>query len=323
VGRISDIFGRRWIFIGGAALGVIGSIVSATAQSISTLIGGMTLIGISASTQLSYYYVMGELVPMRYRLAGNSFVYIFQLPGTGVAPVIANCFILYHPSVGWRGCYYILIAVNTLALICWVLFYHPPTFHMKHGNDRMIKYIKEFDYVGTVLYTGGLVSILSKTPDFYSYLQLIFVMGLNWGGNAYEWSSAHVITAIVVGFFALVAFVLWKCFVPLREPLVNMHFFRNRGWVAATIISGLCASIFYAFAIVWPQMVGIMYGASSGPMGAAWLSSLVGMTIVLGEIVGGFSAKAIRHLKYQCMASMVIGGILFACTSTSAFSSPN
>jgi MFS family permease len=64
IGRVSDIFGRRWVFIGGAAMGVIGSIVCATAQNINSLIGGTTIISIGAATQLSYYYVMGELVLM-------------------------------------------------------------------------------------------------------------------------------------------------------------------------------------------------------------------------------------------------------------------
>lgn len=59
------------------------------------------------------------------------------------------------------GCYYLLIGVNAVALACWVLFYYPPDFHMKHGNDKIIEYVKNFDYVGTILYTGGLVSCQS------------------------------------------------------------------------------------------------------------------------------------------------------------------
>ncbi|CRK13284.1 hypothetical protein BN1723_017335, partial [Verticillium longisporum] len=61
IGRVSDIFGRRYMFVGGAALGVIGSIVCAVAPDVPTLIGGMTIIGVAAATQLSYFYVMGEL----------------------------------------------------------------------------------------------------------------------------------------------------------------------------------------------------------------------------------------------------------------------
>jgi hypothetical protein len=293
--------------------------VCATAQDINSLIGGTAIIGISAATQLSYYYVMGELVPMKYRLAGNAFCYLFTIPGSGIAPAVAHAFILYHPDVSWRGCYYILIAVNSLALLCWVLFYHPPTFRMKHGDDEMITYVKKFDYVGTVFYTGGLVR--SHADCYVFYLQstdetkLILLMGLNWGGSVWPWASAHVIATIVVGFVALCLFVLWESYAKLTEPLVPMHLFKNGPWNAATLVSGLGASIYYAFAIVWPQMVTVLYSDDGSPMDGPWLSSIVGMCIIVGEIVGGFSAKSIGHIKYQTSSSLLIGGIFFACKS--------
>jgi len=54
VGRLTDIFGRRWFFIGGGILAVLGSIVCATAPNINALIAGETLLGLAASVQLSY-----------------------------------------------------------------------------------------------------------------------------------------------------------------------------------------------------------------------------------------------------------------------------
>lgn len=156
IGRVTDIFGRRWVFVGGAFLGIVGSVVCATAQSVNSLIGGMTIIGIAAATQLSYYYVMGELVPMKYRLAGNAFCYSLTIPGSGLAPVVSHAFLQYHPGVGWRGPYYVLVGVNTVSFLCWFFFYHPPTFRMKHGEKAsVVKYVRDFDYVGTVVYTAA------------------------------------------------------------------------------------------------------------------------------------------------------------------------
>ncbi|KIW03066.1 uncharacterized protein PV09_05715 [Verruconis gallopava] len=301
VGRISDIFGRRYMFIGGALVALVGSIVCSRAMSVPELIGGMTLIGIGASTQLSYYFVMGELVPMRYRLAGNAAVYVSQIPGSGIAPVVATAFVKYQPAVGWRGCYYLLIAVNAVALACWVFFYFPPNFHMKHGNAKIFDYIRKFDYVGTILYTGGL---------------LILLMGLNWGGQLYAWNSSHVVATIVVGAVSLIVFVLWETFMKLEEPLVPMYVFDNRGWICATLISGIGASMYYAFAIVWPSAVNILYADATSPIGAAWMSSIVGLLIVIGEIVGGFAAKTIMHIKWQITVSVFLGGLFFACVAT-------
>lgn len=44
-GRLSDIFGRRYFFIAGAVLLIIGSIVSATGQSIDQMIAGGAIFG--------------------------------------------------------------------------------------------------------------------------------------------------------------------------------------------------------------------------------------------------------------------------------------
>lgn len=54
VGRLTDIFGRRWFFIIGNAIATLGSIVCATAPSVTALIAGETLVGVGASVQLSY-----------------------------------------------------------------------------------------------------------------------------------------------------------------------------------------------------------------------------------------------------------------------------
>ncbi|OAA60363.1 Fungal trichothecene efflux pump [Niveomyces insectorum RCEF 264] len=300
IGRVSDIFGRRWVFIGGAAFGLVGSIVAATAQNVGALIAGSTIIGIGASAQLSYYYVMGEIVPMEYRFAGNGFLYFFCIPGSGVAPVIGQAFIT-HYSVSWRGVYYILIGVNGLGLLCWVLFYHPPTFEMKHRNASKMEFVKHFDYIGTVLYLGGL---------------LIFVLGLSWGGVVYPWKSGYVIGTLVAGAVGLIVLGFWETFMPLKEPLIRVRYFRNVRWSAAVVVSGLGASMYYALALIWPQMVGVLYAGGSSTTNG-WLSSLIGLGIIAGQAIGGCAAKYIRHFKLQCTVTLILSGIFFACMATS------
>lgn len=81
---------------------MVGCIVAATASSIKILIGGMVLIALGASTQLSFGFVSNELVPMRYRFFCNSWLYLWTLPISGFGPAVSQAFILYTP-VGWRG----------------------------------------------------------------------------------------------------------------------------------------------------------------------------------------------------------------------------
>jgi hypothetical protein len=137
-------------------------------------------------------------------------------------------------------------------------------------------------------------------------------MGINWGGALYAWNSAHVIATIVVGVVALALFIIWESYMNLKEPLVPMYIFKNGAWVAATITTGLCASVYYAFAIIWPQMVALFYSNPQKPMNAAGLSCLVGLFIAIGEIVGGFLAKRIGRLHWQCVGAITLGGLFMA-----------
>lgn len=119
VGRLSDMFGRRYFFISGSILGLIGCIVCAVAQTVGTLIGGTTLIGLGAASQISVVFVTAELVPVKHRFLANGFVYIWATPFTGMGPSISYAFLVHTGS--WRGCYYLMIGMNALAATCWIL----------------------------------------------------------------------------------------------------------------------------------------------------------------------------------------------------------
>lgn len=112
VGRLSDIFGRRWFFTGAAALATIGCIVGATAQSVNQLIGANVLIGLAAAGQLSFNYTIAELVPVKHRFISLAAIFLFAVPFSGFGPYISRLFIA-HTTKGWRWDYYLNIIVST------------------------------------------------------------------------------------------------------------------------------------------------------------------------------------------------------------------
>ncbi|KAL2212630.1 MFS general substrate transporter [Sarocladium strictum] len=302
LGRLSDIFGRRYFFIGGGIIGVVGSVVCATAQTIPVLIGGNVLLGICSATQMSFHFVMGELVPLKYRYIGIAVLYFFTIPGSGFAPSITYAFMSNWPDLGWRGIYWFILAINAAALICWTLFYFPPTFRKKHQFDEHVTvgyWLKHFDWIGFLLMSGGFVS---------------FLLGLSWGGVVYPWKSAATIASIVLGVVVMVLFVVWELYAPLREPLIPLHLFRNIEWLAAAILLGLGAGVYYAFAIIWPMQVNVLYNdGDMVRMGV--ISSLVGVGIISGQISGGMLAKKLGKTKIQCFVVFLVGGVFLACVA--------
>lgn len=193
VGRLSDIFGRRWFFIGGNAFALIGAIISATATKVESIIGGEILGGLAGSVQISFTVAIAELVPNKHRPIWIVAIFFSSFEIACFGPVIAQKFVS-NTAAGWRWSFYLDIIVAGLAVILFYLSYHPPSFQLLHKNRSRIEQVKRLDFVGLVLFTGGLA---------------IFLIGLSWGSGVYPWKSAHVIVTIVVGAITLIIFVLY------------------------------------------------------------------------------------------------------------------
>ena len=169
VGRLSDLFGRRWLFIGGNCVAFIGVIVGATAQNVNALIVASVVYGIGECIQLSFGVAVGELVPNKYRPMVMSAIFIIPAPIATFGPQIARAFI-QHPSLGWRWTYYLNIIVVGLAIILLFFFYHPPTFNMLHKRKSKRSQMKELDYIGIFLWISG---------------STLFLMGISWVGTVF------------------------------------------------------------------------------------------------------------------------------------------
>ncbi|KAJ5937122.1 hypothetical protein N7466_003572 [Penicillium verhagenii] len=288
VGRFGDIFGRRYFLIGGQSLGLLGAIVCATAKNIPTVIGGSALCGLAASVQLTFSFVIAELVPNRLRPLVNAGIFITTLPFAGFGSLIAKLFIA-NTSQSWRWNYYLSIITCGLSVILFAFCYFPPGWELKHKGQNRLQAVKDFDYIGFFLYAGGLVLVL---------------LGLSWGGTSYAWSSAHVVAVLVVGFVSLTAFTLYEIFVPLRQPVLPMSLLKNRGY-SATVGSALVGNmVFFALSLLWPQEIEALFTTDNIKSG--WLSITTGAGVIVGEVVAGALMKPIGHSKYQLIASTVI-----------------
>lgn len=195
VGRLSDIFGRKWMVMGTSLLGLLGCIVGGTANNINTLVGANLMNGIGAAGQLSFGIVLGELVPNKHRGPIVTLVFASSLPFAGefgtcslkdtvanwlpvFGPIIARTFIA-NTAAGWRWSYYLGIIINGITLILYQCFYFPPTYDQLHVSGKTkLQQFKELDFVGILLFIAGTV---------------LFLIGLSWGGTTYPWKSGKLL----------------------------------------------------------------------------------------------------------------------------------
>ena len=207
VGRLSDIFGRRWFFIIGNCFALVGAIISSTANHVEAIIGGNLLGGIAGAVQISFTVAISELVPNKHRPIWLAAIFFSSFEIACFGPVIAQSLVT-GTKAGWRWSFYLNIIVASLTVILFYFFYHPPTFQLLHKNRSKMEQLKRLDFVGLILFCGGLG---------------VFLIGLAWGGSVYPWKSANVIATIDVGAVALIVFVLYGKWPrsPHRKSLLN------------------------------------------------------------------------------------------------------
>ncbi|KAF2836293.1 fungal trichothecene efflux pump [Patellaria atrata CBS 101060] len=289
VGRLSDIFGRRWFFIGASVLAVIGNIIGAAAQNINMLIATNCINGLAAAGQLSFNVVLGELVSNKARGPFNAIVLSTSIPFAVFGPPVARA--LYeNTDLQWRWSYILGVIVNVIAVVLYYFFYHPPTYEMLHvGGKSKLRQLKSLDWIGIFLFTSGLV---------------VFLIGINWGGGIYPWKSAHVLGAFFAGFATLVIFCFWEKHCGLDYPLIPMGVFKNIKYDSIVACASIGAIVYYSMTVIWPTMIGALFTTDIQEIG--WLSCAVGGGLLFGQIMGGIGVRYIPRMKIQMTVASII-----------------
>ncbi|KAK2043428.1 fungal trichothecene efflux pump [Colletotrichum somersetense] len=285
LGRLSDLFGRRWFFIGGSIVALLGIIICAVAKNVETLIVGAAVYGLGETVQLSFNVAVGELVPNKHRPVVLSLIFLTNAPIPAIGPFIARKFV-ENPNLSWRWCFYINIIVVGLAIVLLFLFYHPPTFDLLHDRKTKRELLKELDYVGIFLWTAGLTLLL---------------MGVSWGGVMFPWDSAATISTLVIGAALLAALFFWEAFADLTYPAIPVKFFANRGFMSLVCCATVATMFYYSAVLLWPQQVQALY--TTDITYAGWLSTTVGSATALGQICAGGIIRWGGNARYWIMFS--------------------
>lgn len=171
-------------------LGLVGTVLGATARTIHVLIGANSLVGLGAAVQLSFPIIIGEMVPNRMRGWANGLLCIPSTPFAVFGPILARI-LASRTSAGWRWVFYINIITTAIGIILFVLFYHPTKVDSPHSFWTKFR---KLDFGGLALFTGGITA---------------FLVGISEGGQTYPWKSVPVITSMTVGIIVMILFCLY------------------------------------------------------------------------------------------------------------------
>ncbi len=316
MGRVSDIIGRKRVYIMGFLVFMSAAALGGTAQALPVLVGAKIIQGIgSAGIQANGMAMITEVFPERER--GKALGLYMTVIGTGSVsgPIVGG---LLVSGLGWRSVFFAAIPVGLLATAAALAILQTAVSARGAGGHRL-----RFDWPGASISSAGLVSFLLAMTN----------------AHRLGWTSAPVLAGFGAAAALLVAFLWWER--RATDPMLEMGFFRDRVFslgVMARFLSflgGSCVYFLMPFYLIqglgYPaNLAGLMLVPSSlcmaviGPisgrlsdrLGTRWLA-------VLGMALSASAMFAFSRLHTNSSPAHVVMGMVLSGCGMGIFSSPN
>ncbi|KAJ3552511.1 hypothetical protein NM688_g4116 [Phlebia brevispora] len=236
-GGMAEVFGRRITMLITLGLFALGSALSGAAQSMNWLIAARTVQGAGGGGILALgSIVISDLVSLKERGLYNGMIGITWAFAAGLGPIVGGAF---ADAGKWRWLFYINLPITGFAAFLVFVFMKLRT---PRGNFR--DKIRRMDWIGNI------IIIASSTAC---------VVGLTWGGVKFAWSSAQVLTPLILGLAGIAFFLLYEAKIA-KEPVVPYTLLSNRTTLSGflqtfinpiTVVAVLCQSLFLPLPFVF------------------------------------------------------------------------
>ncbi|RKR73582.1 MDR family MFS transporter [Frondihabitans australicus] len=266
-GKLSDIFGRRPLYIFGISVFIVGSLLSSFSSSMIMLAAFRGFQGIGAGALMSLpLAIMGDILAPRERAKYQGyFLAVFGISSV-IGPLIGGVFsgasqILF--ITGWRWVFLINVPIGIVALLMVIAFLHLPKF------DKKAKPV--IDWWGASLVIVTLVPLLLAAEQ-----------GRTWG-----WTSVGTIACFVLGGLGLIGFLIVET-VMKDNAIIPLKLFRSGVFSMATLLGFLVGFAMFGAMLTIPLYLQIVTGLTPTESGFATLPMIGGLmisSIVSGQIV--------------------------------------
>jgi len=264
-GKLSDLFGRRPLFIIAIVIFLAGSVAAGFATSMYQLAGFRALQGLGAGGLMALpLAIMGDILAPRERAKYQGyFLAVFGISSV-IGPLVGGLlsgtdWILW--VTGWRWVFLINIPIGIGALAIVVRFLHIP------HSRRSVR----IDWWGAATIVLGLVPLL-----------LVFEQGREWG-----WDSPGAIACYAIAVIGIAAFIVSEKLMG-DDALIPLKLFKSQTFSMATILGVLVGFGMFGAMMTIPLYLQLVNGATPTESGFLMLPMILGLmiaSIVSGQLI--------------------------------------
>jgi EmrB/QacA subfamily drug resistance transporter len=283
MGRISDMVGRKLIYVYGFVVFTGASVLCALAPSLGLLLVGRVVQGIGAAMiQANSVAIVYLAVPTASRTRALGIQAASQAVGLAIGPTLGG---LLLQVVTWRFLFMVNLPIGVVAFIAALAFI---------PRSRNLAPREQLDWWGSAYLFLGIGLIL---------------VGLS-SGEHLGWSSPGIVSSLAVGAVIMVAFVVHEQ--RAAKPLVSIALLRTRNVSFGITAGALSYFVLYATLFLVPFDIERVLFRSSGVAGLVLLGlpgSLALFAPLAGRLSSRFGASTMVALSGITMAggAMMLG----------------
>jgi EmrB/QacA subfamily drug resistance transporter len=287
-GKLSDIYGRKPVYLAAISFFLLGSLVAGIAGSMYELAAFRAVQGLGAGGLMSLAMaILADITSPRERSRYSGyFMAVFGVASVA-GPVVGGLFAGMDTFLGvdgWRWVFLINVPIALFALVVVAKVLNIPHKRVDH----------RIDYVGALTLTVGLVPLL-----------IVAEQGREWG-----WASGTAIAMYVLGVLGLVAFVFAERHMG-DEALLPLRLFRKQTFALGNVINFVLGVGMFGGMMSLPLYLQIVKGASPTQAGLMLLPMTLGIMTAAGTS-GSLTAKTGRYKIFPIIGFGLMAAALFA-----------
>ncbi|WP_371927444.1 MDR family MFS transporter [Lentzea sp. HUAS12] len=263
-GKLSDIYGRKPMYLAAITLFLAGSLLSGIATSMYELAAFRAVQGLGAGGLMSLAFaIMADIISPRERSKYSAYFMAVFGSASVLGPVIGGVFAgldSFLGVTGWRWVFLVNVPIALLALFVVARVLNIPHQRVNH----------RIDFGGAIALTVGLVPLL-----------IVAEQGREWG-----WASGLSIAMYVIGVLGLLAFV-WVENRMGDEALLPMRMFRNHTFALGNTINFVLGIGMFGGMVSIPLYLQIVKGVTPTVAGLLLLPMTFGImsaTAIAGKV---------------------------------------